>query len=84
MQAAVQNYNLTLPVSDAGFLKTLSKKMGWTVAKAKTSTKAKAEEHSQLYYDLQSAFRDVRLMIDGKKPEKTAEELLYELRNNID
>jgi hypothetical protein len=82
MQTAVQNYNLTLPVSDAGFLKTLSKKMGWTVAKAKTATKA--EEHSQLYYDLQSAFRDVRLMIDGKKPEKSLDELIDELRNSID
>ncbi|MDR1813675.1 MAG: hypothetical protein LBR18_02375 [Tannerella sp.] len=84
MQAVIQNYNLSLPVSDAGFLRTLSKKLGWTVAKAKAAPAVKAEEHSPLYYDLQSAFHDVRLMLDGKKKKKTAQEFLYELRNNND
>jgi len=31
MQTAIQNYNLTLPSGDASLLKTLSKKMGWTI-----------------------------------------------------
>jgi hypothetical protein len=35
MQAAVQNYNLTLPVCDAGFLKTMSKKNGLDSGKSK-------------------------------------------------
>ena len=76
MQTAIRNFNLTLPSGDASFLKTLSKKMGWTIQKAETEVKA--EEHSPLYYELQSAFKDVKLMIDGKKPEKTIEEFLAE------
>jgi hypothetical protein len=44
----------------------------------------KAEKHSPLYYDLQEAFRDVKLMVDGKKRKKTAEEFLYELQNSND
>ena len=36
-----------------------------------------------LHRSLDSAFRDVRLMLDGKKPKKTADELLYELRNGL-
>ena len=43
----------------------------------------KAEEkpifQSELYKSLDSAFRDVRLMMDGKKREKTVEEFLDEL-----
>ena len=38
---------------------------------------------SELHRSLDSAFRDVRLMLDGKKPKKTADELLYELRNGL-
>ena len=34
---------------------------------------------SQLYNDLNSAFAEVRLMLDGKKREKTVEEFLEEL-----
>jgi len=45
--------------------------------------KEKVEEKSELYKSLDSAFRDVRLMIDGKKRKKTAQELLYELQNGI-
>ena len=42
------------------------------------SDAAEEEEHSPLYYRLQSAFRDVKLMVDGKKPKKTIEEFLAE------
>ena len=41
----------------------------------------KEEKHSPLYYELESAFRDVKLMETGKKQKKTAQEFLYELRN---
>ena len=38
---------------------------------------------SELYHSLDRAFRDVRLMIDGKKKEKSAAELLHELQNGL-
>jgi hypothetical protein len=77
MEATIQNYNLAIPSSDVNLFKTLSAKMGWTFKKAKTK-----EKHSPLYYELDHAFKDVKLMIDGKKPEKTIEEFLDEIRNN--
>jgi len=36
---------------------------------------------SDLHRQLDSAFKDVRLMLDGKKREKTAQEFLEEIRN---
>ncbi|MCL2072560.1 MAG: hypothetical protein FWH18_01450 [Marinilabiliaceae bacterium] len=39
---------------------------------------------SDLHRQLDSAFKDVRLMLDGKKREKTLDELIYELQNNND
>jgi hypothetical protein len=45
--------------------------------------KAKPAPKSELYHSLDSAFHDVRLMIDGKKREKPATELLYELQNGL-
>jgi len=44
----------------------------------------KATSKSELYKGLNSAFADVRLMLDGKKKEKTVEEFLDELRNSND
>ena len=41
--------------------------------------KKKEKAKSQLYNDLNSALADVRLMLDGKKREKTIEEFLDEL-----
>ena len=38
---------------------------------------------SDLHRRLDSAFADVRLMLDGKKREKDAYELLYELQNEL-
>jgi hypothetical protein len=43
-----------------------------------------AEPEFNLYESLDRAFADVRLMLDGKKKEKTLDELIDELRNNID
>ena len=42
-------------------------------------TEKKPVTKSELYKSLDSAFRDVRLMMDGKKREKTVEEFLDEL-----
>ena len=39
---------------------------------------------SDLHRRLDSAFADVRLMLDGKKREKTLDELIYELQNSND
>jgi len=39
---------------------------------------------SDLHRRLDTAFHDVKLMLDGKKPEKTLDELIYELQNNND
>jgi hypothetical protein len=77
MEAIIQNYNLSVPSSDVNFFKTLSSKMGWTFTKVKTK-----EKHSPLYYELDHAFKDVKLMIEGKKKGKSAYDLLYELRDN--
>jgi hypothetical protein len=41
-------------------------------------------EKSWLYRELESAFADVRLMMDGKKKKKTLDELIDELRNSND
>jgi hypothetical protein len=37
---------------------------------------------SNLHRQLDNAFKDVRLMLDSKKPEKTADQLFYELQNS--
>jgi hypothetical protein len=41
-------------------------------------------ENTELSEHLDNAFKDVRLMIDGRKREKTLDELIYELRNSND
>ena len=43
----------------------------------------RVEPEFNLYESLDRAFADVRLMLDGKKKEKTAQELLYELQNGL-
>ena len=43
--------------------------------------KKKPEPEFNLYDSLNSAFADVRLMMDGKKKKKTAEEFLGEIRS---
>jgi hypothetical protein len=45
-------------------------------------TKKKEAEKSELYHSLNRAFADVRLMMDGKKREKTLDELIDELQNS--
>jgi hypothetical protein len=43
-------------------------------------TKQEPAEKSWLYHELESAFADVRLMMDGKKRKKSLDELIDELR----
>ena len=45
-------------------------------------SKEKQQKKSWLYHRLDRAFADVRLMMDGKKREKTLDELIDELRNS--
>ena len=40
----------------------------------------KEKPKSELYHSLDRAFADVRLMLDGKKRKKTAQEFLEEIR----
>jgi hypothetical protein len=42
------------------------------------------KDDAGLYKHLDSAFKDVKLMMDGKKKEKALDELIYELRNSND
>ena len=42
---------------------------------------SKSAKKSELYESLDRAFADVRLMMDGKKRKKTAQEFLEEIRN---
>ena len=64
-------------------------------AKEEVPSIVKKQEEHELTYDevvnksdlhrrLDSAFADVRLMLDGKKRKKTLDELIYELRNSND
>ena len=48
-------------------------------ATVKRERKAKEEEPFDVYKSLEGAFADVRLMLDGKKKKKTAQEFLEEL-----
>ena len=43
--------------------------------------KKKEAKKSWLYYELEGAFNDVRLMREGKIKKKTAQEFLEEIRN---
>ena len=43
----------------------------------------KEAKKSWLYNELEEALNDVRLMREGKLPEKTAQEFLAEIRNGI-
>ena len=52
-----------------------------TLPFAKVKRKSKTESEFNLYESLDRAFADVRLMMDGKKRKKTAQEFLEEIRN---
>ena len=52
--------------------------------KRRELTYEEVRNKSELHRSLDRAFADVRLMMDGKKPKKTLDELIYELRNSND
>jgi hypothetical protein len=74
------NYNITinekmsLGKSIVTFLHSIPQVVTFEIPKKKEKPKSK------LYRDLESAFADVRLMMDGKKPKKTLDEFLEEIR----
>ena len=72
------NEKMTVGKSIVAFLQSIPQVVTFEKPKEKSATK------SELYHTLDRAFADVRLMLDGKKKEKTLDELIYELRNNID
>ena len=57
------------------FLKSIPQVVSFDMPKKKEAKK------SWLYYELEEAFNDVRLMRDGKIKKKTAREFLEEIRN---
>jgi len=56
-------------------------KFARTLPFATVKREKKAESEFDVYKSLDRAFADVRLMLDGKKKEKTAQEFLEELLN---
>ncbi|MDR2627738.1 MAG: hypothetical protein LBC40_06865 [Dysgonamonadaceae bacterium] len=70
----------TLPIGKSILSLLKSAKEAVSLKKVKT----KEETHSPLYYELDQAFKDVKLMMEGKKKEKTLDELIYELQNSND
>jgi hypothetical protein len=74
------NYNITinekmsLGKSIVAFLQSLPQVVTFEIPKKKEKPKR------WLYHELDEAFADVRLMMDGKKPKKTIDEFLEEIR----
>jgi hypothetical protein len=74
------NERLALGKSILSLLQSAKEAVSVKVAKPAARTKIR-EEDTKLYKDLDEAMKEVKLMIDGKKPERSAFDLLYELRN---
>ncbi|GHT14569.1 hypothetical protein AGMMS4956_12640 [Bacteroidia bacterium] len=53
-----------------------------SVPDAVSFNKTATPKHSKHYYELKEAFQDVKEMMDGKKPKRTLDELINELRNS--
>ena len=72
------NERMAVGKSIIAFLQSLPQVVTFEMPKEKSAAK------SELYHGLNSAFADVRLMLDGKKKKKTLDELIDELRNSND
>jgi hypothetical protein len=68
------NEKKSLGKSVVAFLQSIPQAVTFEIPKKKEKPK------SELYHSLNRAFADVRLMLDGKKKEKTAQEFLEEIR----
>jgi hypothetical protein len=55
-----------------------------TLKRTRVKTATEQDAKFNLYDSLDRAFADVKLMIDGKKREKTLDELIDELQNSND
>ena len=69
------NEKMALGKSVIAFLQSIPQAVTFEMPKKKEAKK------SWLYYELEGAFNDVRLMREGKIKEKTAQEFLEEIRN---
>ena len=70
------NENVALGRSILTLLHSVPQAVTFEMPKKKTAKK------SEMYHRLDRAFADVRLMMDGKKRKKTAQEFLEEIRND--
>jgi len=70
------NEKMALGKSVIAFLQSIPQAVTFEMPKKKEAKK------SWLYYELEGALNDVRLMREGKKREKTLDELIDELRNS--
>jgi hypothetical protein len=68
------NEKMSLGKSLVAYLQSIPQIVTFDIPKSKPSPK------SELYNGLNSAFAEVRLMLDGKKKEKSLDEFLEELR----
>jgi uncharacterized protein with ACT and thioredoxin-like domain len=72
------NEKMTLGKNIIALLQSIPQAVTFEIPKKKEAKK------SWLYYELEGALNDVRLMREGKKKEKTLDELIDELRNSND
>jgi len=68
------NEKMTLGKSLVAYLQSIPQIVTFEMPKTKSAPK------SELYHGLNNAFAEVRLMLDGKKKEKSLDEFLEELR----
>ena len=64
MEATMRTIQVTLPASDAGFLRRLSGNMGWQIATKRPNRRCEARpvsyyQSEQFYRDLESAEQDI-------------------------
>ena len=69
------NERMSLGKSLVAFLQSIPQAVTFELPRKKEAKK------SDLYFRLDSALADVRLMMDGKKKKKTADEFLEEIRS---
>ena len=68
------NEKMSFGKSIVAFLQSVPQVVSFEIPKKKEKPK------SELYHSLDRAFAEVRLMLDGKKRKKTAQEFLEEIR----
>jgi len=74
--------NETIPLGQSILALLRSAKNAVPYIEKRELTYEEVVNESEYYRNIDSAFADVRLMLDGKKQEKTLDELIYELQNN--